>query len=203
MKSTADIIAEHQKNASAILIGYKDALEAIREVRELEDGRYLDRLTPEQRYALMREQKAQQTDEAYRDALAAYTAEVERYHNELALRRSHLKKRLFGVDGPDGAAALSRTVLASEEELAACLDVAIQAGNEDLARAVFVAAERRGLGDLAARYFDEVNPEARALYNEWSELPAQETLERQVESIERIVEAPDHSQLMPPARVGV
>jgi hypothetical protein len=149
---------------------------------------------------LLREQKAGRADDAHRQTLEAYTAEVERYHDEVAQRRTHLKGRLFGVEGPDGAAALSRTVLASEGELSAYLDVALQAGNKDLARAVFVAAERRGSGDLMARYFDEIEPEARALYNEWSELPTEEALERQRENIERVVRPPDYDRLMPYAR---
>ena len=197
MKTVAEISQEHGRNAAGILTGYQDATDEIRETRELEEGAYLDHLTPEQRMGALREQKAGRADEAYQGTLEAYTAEVERYHSELAQRRTHLKKHLFGVAGPDGAAALSRTVLASEGELAAYLDVAIQAGNEDLARAVFVAAERKGFGDLMARYFDEVDNEARALYNEWSALPTEEALERQRESIERVVQPPDYDRLMP------
>jgi hypothetical protein len=202
MKALAGIIAEHQKNAAEIMLGYEDAKAQIRAEAEPEEGRYLERLEPGQRYALMREQKQQRANQAHRDTLEAYTAEVERYHNELAQRRTHLKRHLFGVDGPDGAAALSRTVTASEGELAAYLDVAIQAENQDLARAVFVAAERRGAGDLMARYFDEVNPDARALYAEWSDLPTQDALERQRESVERIVQPPDPDRLMPTAKAA-
>ncbi len=202
MKTTTDIIAEHQKNAGEIMLGYEDTKQEIREGMEPEEGAYLDRLTPEQRMRLLREQKGSRADEAHRQTLEAYTTEMERYHDELAQRRAHLKKHLFGVDGPDGAAALSRTVLASEGELAAYLDVALQAGNEDLARAVFVAAERRGSGDLMARYFDEVDPGARSLYAEWSEMPTQQKLEQQRENIERIVQPPDYDRLMPTARVG-
>jgi hypothetical protein len=200
MKTVQDIKQEHGRRAGEIMLAYQDATDEIRSEREPEEGRYLERLEPGQRYALMREQKAERANNAHRQTLEAYTAEVERYHDELAQRRTHLKERLFGVGGPDGAAALSRTVLASEGELAAYLDVAIQAANEDLARAVFVAAERKGLGNLMARYFDEVNPEVRPLYAEWSELPTQEALERQRENIERVVRPPDYDRLMPPAR---
>ena len=196
-KTVAEIKQEHGRNAADILTGYQDTTDEVRAEEELAVGAYLDHLTPEQRYAALRQQKVERVDEAHREALEAYTTEVERYHSGLAQRRTHLKKQLFGVGGPDGAAALSRTVLASEGELAAYLDVAIQAGNEDLARAVFVAAERKGFGDLMARYFDEVDNEARALYNEWSALPTEEALERQRESIERVVQPPDYDRLMP------
>src|SRR5215211_6195369 len=38
-------------------------------------------------------------------------------------------------------------------------------------------AERRVTGDLMARYFDEIDPEARALYAEFSELRTEEALD--------------------------
>jgi hypothetical protein len=200
MKTIHEIKEEHGRNAATILTDYQDATQEIRAERKPEEGAYLDRLTPQQRFAALRQQKAGRADEAHRQTLEAYTAEVERYHSELAQRRTHLKGQLFGVEGPDGAAALSRTVLASDAELQAYLDVAIQADNRDLARAVFVAAERRGSGGLMARYFDEVEPGARALYNEWSELPTEEVLERQRENIERVVQPPDYDRLTAYAR---
>ena len=59
------------------------------------------------------------------------------------------------------------------------------------------AAEQRGLGDLVARYFDEVDPEARDLYNEWLEAPSPQVLERQIEGVETIVHRPSVDELMP------
>ena len=200
MKTIHEIKEEHGRNAATILTDYQDATQEIRAERDPEEGAYLKRLTPQQRWGLLREQKAGRADEAHRKTLEAYTAEVERYHDELAQRCTHLKGRLFGVEGPDGASALSRTVLASEGELTAYLDVAIQADNRGLARAVFVAAERRGSGDLMVRYFDEIDPEARTLYAEWSELPTEEILERQRENIERVVQPPDYDRLTAYAR---
>jgi hypothetical protein len=202
MKTTQDIIQEHQRNASALLIGYQDALSEIRESRDLEDGAYLDRLTDEQRMSVLRERKAERASEAHQQTLEVYREEVQRYQDELAQRRAHLKKRLFSVEGPDGAAALSRAITATEGELAAYLDVAEQAGNQDLARAAFVAAERRGLGDLMHRFFDEVDQEAGTFYQEWSQLPPGDVLQCQRESIERVVQPPDYERLMPPARVS-
>ncbi len=199
-KTVQEIQAEHGAKGPGILAGYQDAVDEIRAETEPEAGAYLDRLTDEQRMRLLRDQKARKADDAHREAREAYSAEVERYHGELAKRREHLKGRLFGVGGPDGAAALSRTVTATEGELSAYLDVAEQAGNRDLARAVFVAAERRGLGDLMARYFDGMDPEARDLYAEWSAIPPAEILERQKENVERVVQAPDHDSLIPFAR---
>ena len=198
-KTVHGMQAEHGQKAAGILNGYHATIDAIRGERQPEAGAYLDRLTDEQRMDLMREQKTERAGAARREALEAYTAAVEGYHEGL---QGHLKGHLFGVGGPDGAAALSRTVTASEGELAAYLDVAEQAGNRDLARAVFVAAKRRGSGDLMARYFDNVDPEARELYQEWAAIPPAEVLERQREGIERVVAEPDPDRLMPPPRVG-
>jgi len=50
---------------------------------------------------------------------------------------------------------------------------------------------------LVARYFDEVDPEARDLYNEWLEAPNPQVLERQIEGVETIVHRPSVDELMP------
>ena len=49
------------------------------------------------------------------------------------------------------------------------------------------------------RFFDEVDPEARELYGEWRDVPAPELLERQRDTIERVVQMPDPDSLTPPA----
>jgi hypothetical protein len=201
-RTIQEMQAEHGQVATEILNDYHAVIDAMREEREPEAEAYLDRLTPEQRMDLMREQKTEKAGEARTRALEAYTASVDRYYEELRRRQGHLKDRLFGVSGPDGAAALSRTVTASEGELAAYLDVAEQAGNGDLARAVFVAAERRGSGDLMARFFDNVDPDARGLYEEWTAIPPAEVLERQREGVGLVVGEADPSRLMPLPRVG-
>ena len=91
MKTTAEIIGEHQRNAGEIMLGYEDAKQEIREGLQLEEGGYLERLTPEQRFAALREQKIERSQEAHRQTLEAYTAELERYHDELASRRTYLR----------------------------------------------------------------------------------------------------------------
>jgi hypothetical protein len=194
-KTIVDIQQEHASRAGGLLSEYQDTIGAIREQREPEDGGYLDRLTDEQRMGLLREQKTEKANEAYNDVVGAYTSEIERYHTEIAQRRGELKTRLFGVTGSEGAATLSRAALASGGELAMLMDVAATTGNTELAKAAFVVAERRGMGDLVARFFDEVDPEARELYGEWSQVPDEDVLTRQIESVERVVPKPD--RLMP------
>jgi hypothetical protein len=52
------------------------------------------------------------------------------------------------------------------------LELAIHADNAELGRAVLTAAEQRGLGKLMNRYFDQMNPEAGELYQEFRAAPS-------------------------------
>lgn len=191
-KTVHEIREEHARRAAEITGAYFDAKDRIRDEREPADGAYLDRLNAGQRRELLEEQKRERLGEAHRRAREAYEREVSRYQDEVARRRAELKERLFGVGGPEGASALSRAVLADDDELTLLMDAAVHAGNRDLARAVLVAADRRGRGDLLGRYFDEMDGEARPLYQEWSELPAEELLERQRESVDRVLPPPTY-----------
>ncbi len=199
MKTIAEIRAEHSAKAGTIMTRYQDAIAEIRNTKTLPEGAYLDRLTDGQRFALLREQKQQKAAGAHERTLREYAAEVERYQAELAERTNALKGRLFGVSD---AGALSRAALADETELSTLLDVATQAGNEDLARAVFVAAHRKGAGDLVGRFFDGIDPEARGLYGELTDAPSPEILERQRTTIERVVQMPDPDSLTPSPAFG-
>ncbi len=199
MKTIHEIRAGHSAKAGSIMTGYQDEIQQIRATKKPAEGAYLDRLTDGQRFQLLREEKARKAAEAHERTIREYTREVDRYHAELAKRTSTLKARLFGVED---AGALSRAALADETELSTLLDVASQAGSEDLARAVLVAAHRRGAGDLMARYFDEVDPEARTLYQEWSDAPSAEVLERQRNSVARVVQMPDPDSLTPSPAFG-
>ncbi len=199
MKTIHEIRAEHSAKAGTIMTRYQDEIGEIRSTKTLPDGAYLDRLTDGQRFQLLREEKAQKAAEAHERTIREYTREVGRYHAELAKRTNTLKPRLFGVED---AGALSRAALADEGELSTLLDVATQAGNGDLARAVFVAAHHKGAGDLLARYFDGIDPEARELYGELSDAPPPELLERQRDSVERVVQMPDPDSLTPSPAFG-
>ncbi len=199
MKTIAEIRAEHSAKAGTIMTRYQDQIGEIRNTKTLPDGAYLDRLTDGQRFQLLREEKARKAAEAHERTIREYTREVDRYHAELAKRTNTLKARLFGVED---AGALSRAALADETELSTLLDVASQAGSEDLARAVFVAAHNRGAGDIMSRYFDAADPEARELYGEWNDVPPPELLERQRNSVARVVQMPDPDSLTPSPAFG-
>ena len=199
-KIVQEMNAEHGAKEAEILTADFDAQQDTRELREPEEGVYLDQLSPQQRMSLLREQKAEREEERYSRTTEAMTAENDRYQEELAKRAGHLKERLFAVENSETG---SRAALASEQELRDMLAYAAKSGNKDIARAVFVAADEKGLGDLMARYFDEVDPEARALYQEWTEIPSAETLKRKSEKLSALVQKPDPDRLMPPARVNV
>lgn len=183
--------------SGAIVNGHHATIAEITAETEPAEGRYLDRLSGAERMGLMREQKAERARESKSAATEAYVAEVERYQKELSARTDRLRGRLFKVED---AGALSRAALASDAELGALLEIAAAAGNADLGRAVFVASEQRGLGDLMARYFDGLDPEARELYGEWTEVPPAEVLERQREDVEVLIPEPDPERLMPVAQ---
>jgi hypothetical protein len=166
---------------------------------EAEAGMYLDRLSDQQRYELLREQKGQAVDEACARHREEYREQLERFGAELSERTNYLRERLFKVSD---TGAGSRAATANEDELAGMLDYAMLAGLGELGRAVFVAAEMRGLADLMGRYFSEIDPDARDLYNEWRQAPTPETLERQIEGVEQIVHRPSTDDLMSGLRVG-
>lgn len=195
-KTIHEIKEEFGSSGPAALNRYHETLAAIAAERDPEEGRYLDRLPPQERMRLMREQKAERAGDLTRQAREDYAAEVSKYHAELAERTDYLKGRLFRVED---AGALSRAALATDTELGAMLELAAHAGNAELGRAVFVAAEQRGLGDLMASYFDRVEPEARELYQEWAEIPPPEILTRQRESVETILPELNPDRLMPTA----
>jgi hypothetical protein len=77
------------------------------------------------------------------------------------------------------------------------LELAIHADNAELGRAVLTAAEQRGLGKLMNRYFDQMNPEAGELYQEFRAAPSEEDLERRLADAETHFAAPDASYFAP------
>jgi hypothetical protein len=197
-KTIGELKAEHASKTARIMVGYLDATERIRQEAQPDEGRYLDRLSDQERMKLLYEQKSAKADEAYREAFDAYATQTEAFRQEHEARVKALSQRLFGVANADAAA---RAATASESELASMLDYAALAGNKDLAKAAFVAAHTRGAGHLVGRYFDEAAPDARDLYQEYSQRLPQEVLERQGD-VGRVVQKPDLDRLMPPLRAG-
>jgi hypothetical protein len=119
---------------------------------------------------------------------------MEERNQAVRKRTRKVREQLFGVQDADG---LARAALASDAGLGSMLELAIHANNAELGRAVFTAAEQRGLGDLMHRYFDQVNPEAAELYEEWKAAPSEESLERRLADAETLLAAPDTSYFAP------
>ncbi len=198
-KTIPEIQQEYGSAGAEILTRYHDTLDEIKEDRDIEPGLYADRLNDRQRLELLREQKSRQVDEVRACTIEEYHEHLQQAHAEIVARSTILTERLFKVDN---TTALSNAATADEEGLSAMLNIAAHAGDKTLARAVFVAAENRGLGDLVGRYFNEVDPEARELYNEWREVPSPEVLERQAQSVEQLVHRPSVDTLMPTPSVS-
>jgi hypothetical protein len=158
-----------------------------------DQGGYYERLNAEQKRSLLLEERAQRAGEITEQARKDYAEAVEEYHEALAMREEQLRERLFKVED---AGALSRAATATDAELDSMLEIAATAGNADLGRAVFLAAEQRGLAEHTLTFLERIDPEARDAYGEWLELPGEEVLERQSENIDLVIPEPDSASLM-------
>lgn len=197
-KSLQEIVEEHQRRTAQIAMGVMDAYAEI-SAEGIEEGRYLDQLTGEQRLAILRGQTAQKASDARARAVEENVAEAERYAEEVRDLRRSLKPRLFDAAN-DGL--LAQVAVYSDEQLAAVFDTAVHTGSRDLAKAVFAEADRRDRGDLVNRYFSEVDPSAADIYQEWRSLPGEEDLRRHIEGAATVMPEPTEHQLMPRARAA-
>jgi hypothetical protein len=190
-----ELKAEHASETGRIMNAYLDETERIRQETAPEDGRYLDKLSSEERMNLLYEQKVGRAGEAYESTRDAYAAQTQAFHEAHQARVRTLQERLFKVTD---TATASRAATASETELSDMLSYARLSGNTDLGRAAFTAAHARSAGHLLGQYF-ETDPEAQGLYQEYSGRVAPEVLARQTDT-GRVVQPPDLDRLMPPAR---
>ncbi len=203
-RTIQEMQTEHGARSTEILSAWHAELDEIRAETEPEVGQaaLLDRLTLEQRYALLREQKAERRDRSREKALEEYTEEHERFRQEHDARVKALDSRLYHVTSAEGARMVSDAARADEETLARMMDAAARSGNRELGRVVFGEAEARGLPELVARFY-EMDPEARSLHEERQQATLPEVLDRQRAGIGTIVHSPDVTDLMPALRVGI
>ncbi len=182
-KTVQEINAEHGKRAGELLTSVYDRLDDIRDGEELEHSSYLHRLSEEQKRQALQEQKVEKAEEHRREIIDAYKREVESYHARLARRQEEIEEELFGgLDSRTLAAAAS----ADDDALPRILAAAVAAADGELMKAVFVAAESRGLAEVTARCL-EAAPEARELYRELKAVPPEEVRARQLNSVEQVV----------------
>lgn len=194
----AEVQQEHAKNSATIAHSYKDALDEIRAINTLE-GPYVDRLDGGQYRAALRELKETQAEEKRAKCAADYEAELVRHEQNVAALRQPLQQRLYGLSEA-GTAAIPGLAASSPETVAETLEVAIMSGNKDLARAAFAIASHRGLGDVQSRYFNEVDPDARPVYESYLQLPGDEQLAERRRNVARLFPNPSPEYLMPPAK---
>ncbi len=154
------------------------------------EGPHADLLTDDQRAEVVRTQKAERASAAAEGFREQYRKLTRERNEAVRTRTSALREQLFEVED---AGALARAALASDAGLGSMLELAAHAGNRDLARAVFVAADQRGLGDLLSTYFERLDPEAGERYQEWKAAPTEEVLERRLADAETIFAPPDSS----------
>ena len=201
-KTIQQIREGHGAKAAALLRDYYAEIDRIRDQREPElKGGYFDRLTDEQRMTLLRDQKREKADAVHRRTVDAYRREQEAYQQQVRARAGYVEGKMFGMSSPESAAVLTRAALASEEELGTMLDMAAASGNQELATAALVGAERRGFAELVVRALEHAGPETRELYHEWADRPPEEVLARQAEQAEAIVERPSPERLEAPPQV--
>jgi hypothetical protein len=192
MKTIGEIQEEFASKSGEILNGHLDDVSRIKARSELTDGAYLDRLSPEQRMSVLREEKAEEARDVSEKAREAYAQEVESYLQDIAKRALYLRERLFEVED---AGALSRAALATDAELSTLMNIAAKAGNRELGKAVFAVAEGRGMGDLMMAYY-RLDPEAEELYAEYTSIPSEEILECRANSAEALIPDPDPDSLV-------
>jgi len=201
-RTVSEIQAEAAAKSTALVGGYMDLLDQLREQRELSPGEYRDDLPPDTRVNLLQKRKMEEASERREKTVSEYAALVEETHGELAARRERLEQTLFSVPSDE---VLVRTALESDAELQALATTALQAGSASvgLARAVLNIAVQRGAGDILAAIFDAY-PELESSYREWQALPPKEVMERQADpaSLDAVVPKPDPERLKVRPRIS-
>ncbi len=198
-RRVSEINAAHAARASEILTSFYPERDRIRDEEQLADSPYLGRLSNEQKHQALQEQKRERAEELRRAIVEDYRAEVLDYHAALDRRQEELREELFGgLDAPTLAAAAS----ADDDALPRILQAAVAGGNAELMKAVFVAAESRGLAEVVAPCL-QAAPEARELYRELKSIPSEEARERQLETVERVVPEVESARLAGSPPVGL
>jgi hypothetical protein len=198
VKSIQEIQEEHSRNIAQIMMGYKDDQDQI-QATGLEPGPYADRLSSEQRLSARRDQALEKAAQAHERTLAAYRSEVDRYEERVHAKRQELRAKNFFVESTEAVAA---ALGADDAGLMNMVETSALTGNEKLGKAAFVAAHRRGLGDIIAAYFEKINPEGHDAYQEWLDLPDPEAIEAKPRAAEQAVQMPTVDRLTARATVA-
>ena len=159
---------EFSAAAGRITGGYHDALDQLRENAVATDEERID-------LAYDAHGKAQQD---YRQALGQRNA-------RFAEREAEIREDLFHAPTAKSANAYTEAVStafnADDDRLRELAARAEKTGSDLLARACFVEALERGMGDISVTYLNN-RPEARSLFRELGEIPTPDVRERALET---------------------
>jgi len=159
---------EFSAAAGRITGGYHDALDQLRENTVSTDEERID-------LAYDAHGKAQQD---YRQALGQRNA-------RFAEREAEIREDLFHAPTAKSANAYTEAVStafnADDDRLRELAARAEKTGSDLLARACFVEALERGMGDISVTYLNN-RPEARSLLRELGEIPTPDVRERALET---------------------
>ena len=186
-KTIHEIEADYSRERTELLQEYHREIDDVRAVSSPEDVPYLDKLTPQARDEVLREQKGGAKDGARERAIGRYREATEGRREQIEARKARLEKALFRVAGTPGEAMLPHAAAADEEGLMGLLAAAVVGGSADQARAVLAVAHRRGMPAVVSAYLKRANPQADELYAEYQAIPTPEQMETAAEQAETFV----------------
>ena len=193
-RTIQEIEASYSERATRLLRGWYERRDVIAGATEAVEGPHAELLTGAQRAEAAYQQKAERAGAEAEGCRREYLELTEERNAAVRARVRSLHKEVYAVEGAD---VLSRAALATDAQLGAMTELAATTGNVELGRAVFVAAEQRGLGEVTSRYLDAMGEDARQAYEELRAAPSEESMERKLEDADKLFPAPTAQDFAP------
>ncbi len=203
-KTVHEIEAEYSRELTELQRDYYEAIDDVRAMRVPEGVPHLDKMSPQGYGEILADQKTAAKDAARERAISRYREATGERREAIEARKRALDARLYrvGGEGSEAGALVVGCARATDEELRDYLERAERTGAKDLARAVFVEADARGLSTLVDAYFERVDPEGRELYAEYQAMPTPEQIETAAGQAETFVHDTDPEMLRSGPRVA-
>jgi hypothetical protein len=131
MKTYTQLQQEFGATAPAILTGYLEGLDEIKE-QPLDTGGLDDYISGPEYQRLEYEQKMSKAVKAWEATRESYTAALQDHHEAVRSFKAKAEPELFHVESADAG---SRAALATDAQLSQLMDYAAKTGNADLAKA--------------------------------------------------------------------
>ena len=186
--------AQTSAKAAELLGDWYAAKDRITRSAEAVEGMHADLLTNEQRMQAIAQQKAASAATAAENYQKRYESLIQEYADSVEIQRAKLHKQNYSVSSPEYR---KQAAFASNEELENAMNYALEVGDQDLAKAIFGAAQVRGLELLVNRYLNAAPPEARAAYEELQSLPSKDELEKRIANGASLFTPPAAGEFMP------